>query len=71
MNGDSTLAAGLHSLILIKYPILQTYSSRLNAAKSMRTTAAEQETEHIPHHLTGNIISSYSVITGTHRGAYR
>lgn len=43
MNGDSTLAAGLHSLMLTKYPIMQIYSSTLNAAKSRRTTEPERE----------------------------
>lgn len=43
MKGEMTLDAGLHSLMLTKYPIMQTYSSTLNAANSSSTAEPQRE----------------------------
>lgn len=43
MKGEMTLVAGLHSLMLTKYPIMQMYSSTLNAANSSSTTEPQRQ----------------------------
>lgn len=43
MNGETTLGTGLHSLIIIRYPIMQTNRRRLSPAKRTRTTGPGEE----------------------------
>lgn len=48
MNGDTTRGTGLHSLFIIRYPLVQTHRRTLSTAKSTRTTGPGEE----PHQTT-------------------